>query len=230
VAKPGSGLAPRVTKFSYFQNAFNQLANVTDPRGKITRFTYTGRGEPLTVTRPLDAAGVAPLTTYAYSPYTAAGFPTFYLPTAVTQNIDATRSTVSATTYNAANKYVPATSVTDSGGLNLTTTYTYDAVGNLTGVDGPRTDVADVQTLVYDAERRPIQTTDALGHIAKLYYDADGRLTRNAAQFTTDAGTTAWMVACRSYTNSGKLAKTWGPGQTAAAATCSAPTSRSMHP
>ena len=48
---------------------------------------------------------------------------------------------VTTTTYNAANKYVPQTVVADAGTgkLNLTTAFTYDGVGNLTQVNGPRT-------------------------------------------------------------------------------------------
>jgi hypothetical protein len=59
-----------------------------------------------------------------------------------------------ATTYNAANKYVPQTVVADSGTgkLNLSTAFTYDAVGNLTQVNGPRTDVTDTTTNVFDAQ------------------------------------------------------------------------------
>ncbi len=219
VAKPGSELAARITKFTY-QSGFNRVASITDPRGRITRFTYTTRGQPATVTRPMDAAGVAPVATFSYSSFTAAGFPTFSLPTAVTQNINATDSVVTATAYNAANKYVPQSTTVDSGAgtLNLTTAYTYDAVGNLTGTDGPRTDVADIASLAYDTERRLIQTTDALGQVTQQAYDADGRPVRIAAQLGTGTGS-AWLVSCRSYTNSGHLAKVWGPGQTAAA-TC----------
>ena len=59
------------------------------------------------------------------------------------------------------------------------------------------------------------QTTDALGKLARQAYDADGRLVRSAAQIGTQ-----WLVSCRSYTNSGKLLKSWGPGQTALDTTC----------
>lgn len=79
-------------------------------------------------------------------------------------------------------------------------------MGNLIGVDGPRTDVSDVQTGAYDAERRLTKTIDALGKETRLAYDADGRLKRSAAQIED-----RWLVSCRRYGNSGKLSKEWGP-------------------
>ena len=75
----------------------------------VFSYTYTAQGNPLTVTRPVDAAGVAPVTTFAYTGYTPSGYPTFYLPTAVTEKTSASNSVVTTTTYNAANQYVPQT-------------------------------------------------------------------------------------------------------------------------
>ena len=216
VAKPGSGLADLVTTTTY-QAGFNKVASRTDPRGKVTNFTYTAQGNPLKVTYPADTAGVRPSTTYAYVSYTPAGFPTFYLQSSATRKIDAANTVVTTTTYDTANKYVPATTVEDSGTgtLNLTTRYTYDSFGNLTQVNGPRTDVTDTVTNVYDAERRMTKTTNALSKATTLAYDADGRLIRSAAKIGTQ-----FLVTCRSYTNSGKPLKVWGPAETAAATTC----------
>ncbi|OGQ95295.1 MAG: hypothetical protein A2521_03965 [Deltaproteobacteria bacterium RIFOXYD12_FULL_57_12] len=184
VAKPGSGLATLTTSYTY-ESSFNKVAKAIDPRGKETNYTYTAQGNPLTVTYPADAAGVQPSTTYAYISYTPTNFPTFptfYLRSSETSKTSASNSVVTTTTYNTANKYVPATMVVDSGSgkLNLTTSYTYDGFGNLTQVDGPRTDVID--TVAYDAERRVTQITDALGKFTRQAYDADGRLVRSAAQ------------------------------------------------
>lgn len=216
VAKAGTGLANLVTSSTYVAS-FNKVASVTDPRGKVTTYTYTAQGNPLTVTYPADAAGVQPSTTYGYIAYTPAGFPTFYLQRSQTSKTSATNTAVTATTYNAANKYVPATTVVDSGTgkLNLSTGLAFDAFGNLTQTNGPRTDVTDIVTYAYDAERRVIQTTNALGKITRQAYDADGRLIRSAAQIGTQ-----WLVSCRTYTNTGKLLKAWGPAQTALDTTC----------
>ena len=177
IAKSGSGLANRVTSATY-ASAFNRVATQTDPRGKVTTYTYTAQGNPLTVTRPANAAGVAPVTTAAYTGYTPSGYPTFYLPTAVTEKTSATNSVVTTTTYNAANQYVPQTVTVDAGTgkLNLATTFTYDALGNVTQIDGPRTEVTDTLSAAYDAERRVTQTTDALGKLTRRAYDANGNL------------------------------------------------------
>ena len=53
---------------------------------------------------------------------------------------------------------MPQSSIVDCGAgkLNLTTTFTYDAIGNLTLVDGPRTDVRD--TLSVELRRRAAAT------------------------------------------------------------------------
>jgi len=105
MAKSGSGLANLLTSYTY-ESAFNNLASVTDPKGLITSYTYTAQGLPFTVTRPVDAAGVAPVTTYAYTSFTPVGYTAFYLPTAVTEKTTATNSVTNTTAYNTTNKYV----------------------------------------------------------------------------------------------------------------------------
>ena len=112
------------------------------------------------------------------------------------------------------------TTVQDSGAgkLNITNTFTYDAIGNLTLVNGPRTDITtDTVTTAYDAARQPITITDGLTKQTKITYDADGRVITSAKQLGA-----AWLVSCSTYSASGKPLKTWGPAQTAAATTCPA--------
>ncbi len=216
IAKPGSGLADIVASFTY-ESAFNKVASSTDPRGKVTNYTYTAQGNPLTVTAPADVDGVRPVSTYAYISYSPSGFTTFYLPRSVTNKATASNSIVTTTTYNTANKYAPKTVVVDSGSgkLQLTSTFTYDSVGNLTVVNGPRTDVSDTVSYVYDAQRRVTQVTDAFGKQTRLSYDADGKPIRSAAQVGTQ-----WLTSCTSYTATGKTLKAWGPSLTASATSC----------
>ncbi|GAB1719359.1 MAG: hypothetical protein NTAFB09_10900 [Nitrosospira sp.] len=216
--KPGSGLTTLATSMTY-ESAFNKVATVTDPKGYVTNYTYTAQGEPLTITRPADVLGVRPVSTYAYVSYTPSGYPAFYLPSSVTEKTSATNSVVTATTYNTGNKYVPLTVTVDSGTgkLNLATTFTYNAIGDLTVVNGPRTDVSDITTTVYDNQRRPTQVTDALGKLTKYTYDANGNRIRTSAQIGAQ-----WLVSCNTYTTSDKVMKAWGPGQTASDATCPA--------
>lgn len=216
VAKTGSGLANLVSSFTY-ESSFNKVATATDPRGQVTSYSYTAQGLPLTVTAPADIDGVQPSTTFGYTAYTPAGFPNFYLQTSATSKTTASNSVVSTTTYNTANKYVPQTSVADSGAgkLNLTTTFTYDSVGNLILVDGPRTDVYDAVGLTYDAERRVTQKTNVLGKVSVIAYDADGHPVRSASQIGSQ-----WFASCSSYTYSGKLLKTWGPAHVTSSTGC----------
>ena len=105
--------------------------------------------------------------------------------------------------------------VSGTGKLNLTTAFTYDTVGNLTQVNGPRTDVTDTTTSAVDAQRRVTQGTDALGKQTRFAFDADGRVIRTAAQLGTQ-----WLVSCSTYTATGKVLKAWGTAVTAAATTC----------
>ncbi len=49
-------------------------------------------------------------------------------------------------TFDATNKYVPKTDILDAAGINAVKTYTYDPVGNLTQVLGPRSDVTNETT------------------------------------------------------------------------------------
>lgn len=216
VPKPGSGLASTTKSFTY-ESVFNRVATATDARGKVTSFTYTAQGLPLTVTSPLDPTAVAPVTTYGYSSFTPSGYPNFYLPTSQTVKTTSTNSVVTATTYDVGNRFVPLTSTADAGTakLNLTTTFTYDSVGNLTLVDGPRTDVSDTLSTSYDSERRAIQTTNAAGKQTRTEYDADGRPLKTASQIGTN-----WLVSCTRYSETGKVLRAWGPALTSAATTC----------
>jgi RHS repeat-associated protein len=221
VPKAGSGLPTLSQSFTY-ENAFNQVETATDAKGQVTSFTYTAQGNPYTVTAPADDNGVHPVTTFGYTAFSPAGFPTFYLPTSLTRKTTASNSFTDTTAYNAANFYVPQSSTTDAGTgkLNLTTTFVYDATGNLTTVNGPRTDVTDGVVNTYDAERRvtqtkPLNAADALKQEVRKTYDADGRVTQVAAKLGTQ-----WLVSCNTYTPTGKVLKAWGPRLTTGPTVC----------
>lgn len=205
--KQGSDLTALTTSSTY-DAVTNKIATSTDAKGNVTNFTYNSNGTLSKVELPADNAGIRPETTYTYVSYTPTTFPELSLPETVTKKINSTQSIATKTTYNSTNKYVPNTIVEDigTGKLNLTNTFTYDAVGNLTKVDGPRTDVTDTITTAYNTERLPTQVTDGLSKVTKNFYDADGRVIRTAAQLGTQ-----WMVTCNTYSESGKLTRSWGP-------------------
>jgi RHS repeat-associated protein len=217
-AAPGSNVAPLTQSFTY-EARFNQVATATDARGKVTSYTYTDRGQPATVTSPVDSAGVAPVTTYGYVAFAPNGYPAFVLPSSVTTRTSAGNDTTTATTYDPANFYVPVTSTVDAGPgrLNLTTTLTYNRIGDPIQVDGPRTDVADTLASVYDANRHVTQTTNALGKQTRTTYDPDGRPVIQASQIDSQ-----WLVTCTQYSPTGKVARTWGPALSASATACPA--------
>lgn len=216
--KAGSGLTA-VTTSNTYDPVTNQVATSTDAKGNVTNYTYNANSTINKVQLPADNAGIRPETSYTYVSYTPTGYPALSLPATVTNKINATQSTVTTTTYNTTNKYVPSTTVVDSGTgkLNLTNTFTYDAVGNLTKVDGPRTDVTDTVTTAFNTERLATQVTDGLSKVTKNFYDADGRVVRTAAQLGKQ-----WMVSCNTYSASGKLTRSWGPVLQAADSTCPA--------
>jgi YD repeat-containing protein len=78
-------------------------------------------------------------------------------------------------------------STTDANGLqgfgatltadpSRTWSYTYNAVGQVLAVDGPRTDVADVTSYSYDAQGNVATITNARGQVTSIpQYDASGR-------------------------------------------------------
>ncbi|ENW93031.1 RHS repeat-associated core domain-containing protein [Acinetobacter dispersus] len=205
--KAGSGLTALTTSNTY-DSITNQVASSTDAKGNVTNYTYNTNGTLNKVELPADNSGVRPETSFTYINYTPTGYPALSLPETITKKINSTASTVTSTTYNVSNKYVPNTVTEDSGTgkLNLKTTFTYDTIGNLTKVDGPRTDVSDIVTTVFNTERLPTQITDGLGKITMNSYDADGRLNRTATQLDSK-----WMVTCKNYSASGKLTRIIGP-------------------
>lgn len=83
---------------------------------------------------PADAAGVQPQTTFAYTAYTASGYPTFYLPTSQTSKITS-GSTVVTTSYAYSTQSALATLTHNLTGTaqDQTTTYTRNQVQEITG-------------------------------------------------------------------------------------------------
>lgn len=199
----------------------NKVATVTDARGNTTYTTYNSQLQPLSITQPEDANGVSPTTTYGYTGFNRLGWKTFYLPNTITAKTTASNNTVTTTNYNTSNRYVPSNTTLDSGSgkLNLTTSFIYDTIGNLTSINGPRTDVNDTTTYQYDGQRQLIKTINANGDITRIGYDADGRQTSQANSIGSQ-----WMVNCTQYLPTGKPSFKWGPALTSGELICPATT------
>lgn len=112
-----------------------------------------------------------------------------------------------------------STTVVDSGTgkLNLTNTFTYDAVGNLTKVDGPRTDVTDTVTTAFNTERLATQVTDGL---SKSHQEFLTMLMGVSFVPQHNWVRNGWQLI--PYSASGKLTRSWGPVLQAADSTCPA--------
>jgi YD repeat-containing protein len=99
--------------------------------------------------------------------------------------------------------------------ISATTTYTYNSTGQITSIDGPRTDVSDVANFTYfpnDASegnnRGNLHTvTDALGHVTTFGdYNAFGQ-----AQTITDPN---GIVTTRTFNSNGLVTATTAAGLT----------------
>ena len=163
---------------------------------------------------PAVTAGT-PLTTLGYTKFGPAG-QQFSLLTTKTQRVSTTpaQNLVTTYSYNAANKFVLQNAVADSGGLNLTTTFTFDAVGNVSQIDGPRSDVTDVTGYQFDSMRRLKEVDGQLGAVTKYTYDLDGLLTQT--QHALNSAGTLWQTEKRTYWPSGELRTVQSPNATGA--------------
>lgn len=121
----------------------NKPLYAVDAKGNRTDYVWDGtHGQLLSETKPADASGVRPVTSYGYSAFTGVDGATFYLLTSKVEKIDASRTTTTSYEYNSANKFVLKSSVVDSGGLALRTCYMFDAVGNLLSKTEPQAGLA----------------------------------------------------------------------------------------
>jgi len=144
--------------FTYDANGF--VASQTDFNGNVTTFVRDARGLETSRT---EAAGTALARTISTSWHSD-----FRLPIQITEP---NRVTIFSYDNNGNLTERTVTAGTDS----RTWAYTYNSVGQVLSVDGPRTDVNDVTHYAYDAKGGLQSITDALGHVTQITaYDANG--------------------------------------------------------
>jgi hypothetical protein len=189
-----------------------------DQNGKQTDYVWsTVHGGLLTETLPADANGVRPQKRYSYtqlypkvlnSSGALVNSTPVWRQTRVSVCAVATAANPAScvrtkdervTTYAYNDNNLFLTSITVAAGDNSvsqTTSYTYDYAGNVTSVDGPRTDVDDRIYTTYDVLRRKVfeigADPDGGGSLPRQVthhvYDIDGNETRTeyGTGFATD--------------------------------------------
>lgn len=185
-----------------------------DAKGNKTDYTYSAdHGGVVTKTLPAGANGVRPQTRYTYQQFSASfknasgqivsGAPIWKL---VSQSACMTLASctgtadevVTAYTYDGNLLPITTTIKTGTGTVLSTVTKSYDAVGNVTSVDGPAAGTADTVYYFYDAARQLIGQIDpdpdgsgSLPRPAKrLTYDLDGRVSKEETGTATGTALT----------------------------------------
>ncbi len=185
IAKPGSGLSDIVENFTY-DSTWAKLETLEDGNGNTTTCTYDGStGNLLTIERPI-VGGSTPTITMTWN---ARG-----------QMLTRTDETgiVTKMTYDASTEKLTSVIVdfnAGSGHLNLTTSFGYDSVGNLTSITDPN---GNQTTFLYDDLRRLTQRTDSspFSYVTNFNYDDNGNLLDVQRQTGT---TPAWQIYSWTY-------------------------------
>lgn len=232
-AKPGSGQLPILTSTTYgtgpnvatctVNARCNLPATTTDANGNVTTYTRAVTGFPTKIAGPLGTE-----TSYCYNYINSSNNFTL-VPYAKIEKVNSTPTyRVTSYTYNNSNHGVLATSTVDPsttyvlpvladgtcatqskpGALNLVTNFAFDGVGNVATIDGPRTDLVDATSYVFDTMRRLTRITAPLNSITRYTYDLDGLLktTQRAIVPTpTDSVTAHWQIETRNYFANGEL-------------------------
>ncbi len=130
-------------------------------RGYYTDYQWdSGTGLLTQVVSGADVNGTCQVAGATVCPQTDLGYGAFggvQMLKTKTEKISASASTeTDYGYYDVTGKYAPKTATVDAGTgkLNLTTTLTFDGVGNLIAADGPRSDVQDDSHYLWDSLRR----------------------------------------------------------------------------
>ena len=158
-------------------DANGNVASVTDFAGVNTTYVYD-------MTRNLEIRRTEASGTTAVRTISTEWHPTWDLPLRIAEPKKLTTNTYddrgnlltqtvkSTTDANGSSGFAATAS-----GASSTWTYTYDTLGQMLTVKGPRVDVNDLTSYLYDEHGNLTSVTDALGHTTTMSnYDANGRV------------------------------------------------------
>ena len=170
----GSGCGAAASAMSYDANG--NVASRTDFNGNITQYSYD-------LTRNLETSRIEAFGTPQARTITTQWHPSYRLPSLIAEPLRLTTLTYDPQ-GNLLSKTLQATlDANGNQGLNpaltgvpRTTTYTYNSVGQVLTIDGPRLDAPDLTSYAYDTQGNLIAVSNALNQTTTLgNYDANGR-------------------------------------------------------
>jgi YD repeat-containing protein len=178
VSQPaGAGCGPASANLHYDANG--NIDSRTDFNGNVTQYTYDA-------TRNLEISRTEAFSTAQARTISTQWHPTYRIPTAIAEPLrritfthDAkgnvlTRTEQATTDANGSQSFNATLT-----GTARTWTYTYNDVGQVKTVKGPRTDINDLTGFNYNAQGNLVSVTNAAGHPTLLSnYDANGRVGR----------------------------------------------------
>ncbi|MCG3201215.1 MAG: Protein RhsD [Gammaproteobacteria bacterium] len=165
VPRPVQAVGPAGLSFSSSYDANGNVTSETNRNGTITTYTYDlNRNLEVSRTEAVGLPEARTMTTQWHAD--------FRLPTKL---VEPTRTTEYS--YDPRGNLIQRTVTATDTGRSRTWRYRYNNFGQVTQIDGPRTDVADLTTLAYDSQGNLAQVADGLGHVTRFdAYDAHGRL------------------------------------------------------
>ncbi len=185
--KTGTGETPIIDQFAYDLN-FNHKTSTTDALGNTTSFTYDGNGNLLRV----EGTAVDGSTPYVDFTVNARG---------QVLTITGPNGAIKSQSYDPATGFMSSVTL-DQGGLNLTVNYTYDAVGNLTGLMDAR---GNTCTYEYDDNRRVTKEFLPPPFNYETRYAYDGNGNRSSISRQADDLETVWQNTYFSHNLAGTI-------------------------
>ncbi len=162
------------TSKSFAYDSVGNFLSVTNELGKVTSYTYDGFRRPLTQTDPLGR-----ITTYSYDATTPGNSSPILVTYPSGKKV--------AATYTASWGYQTSSVTVGYGTTDASTTsYGFDAVGNVTSVTDPKGNVTQVG---YDPRNRAALVKDPALNTSYFYYDDASNLTSEVTPIGTTANT-----------------------------------------